>query len=125
MRRYVIEYFLLGASIGLIAIVIQIFTGGASRAFQLLAVGLAGIVLSGILMLLERRGRRASQPQADSLDAEEDTRRLQRYRRDPFTRELTQDWTGLHAYQPPLPPADEALAPLANEPSKDDGAPER
>ena len=117
MRRYVIDNLLLGASIGLIALAIRELTGGATRYYQLLAVVLAGVALFGIQLVLARYRARQADESEDGADLEQNPRRMRRHRRDPFSRELTHDWTGLDAYPAAPPSADDLVSPPAPEPS--------
>jgi hypothetical protein len=96
MRYDLIDSLLIGGSIGLIVLAIRALTDGASSQLKLLALLAAGGALFCVqLALLIRRRRRAGRPAEDQAEAERRPARMRRDRRNPFFRELTQDWTGL------------------------------
>ena len=91
MRNGTIESLVIGCGIALGVLLVHMLTQGASAMTQLLALLAAGVVLFCIQLALA--SRRGSPPPAKQGQAR--PRSLRQRRRNPFTRELTHDWTGL------------------------------
>jgi hypothetical protein len=91
MRNSTIESLVIGCGIALGVLLVHTLTQGASALTQLLALLAAGLVLFCIQLALA--SRRGSPPPAEQ--GESHSRPLRLRRRNPFTRELTHDWTGL------------------------------
>ena len=86
------EGLIIGATIGLAVVAIRMLLVGASLG-QALALVLAGVVLCVAQVVLAlRRARRATRPSVPQPSSRR-TRRLSRH--NPFTQELTHNWTGL------------------------------
>jgi hypothetical protein len=86
------EGLIIGVTIGLAVVAIRIFLAGASLGQALALVLAAALLCIGQIVLSLRRARRASQPPAPRPSAVR-PRRLSR--QNPFSRELTDNWTGL------------------------------
>src|SRR5262245_41517532 len=112
MRHDWFDSLIVGGSIALVVLVIQLLTGSASGQARLLPLLVAGTVLAGLqLVLTLRRARRGpTSKQRSQLDHPDPSPRIDR--RNPFIRELTRDWTGLDdrglASGPPRPARREA-----------------
>jgi hypothetical protein len=95
MRDNWFDSLIVGGSIALAILAIQMLTDGAPGQARLLLLLLAGAALAGLqLVLALRRARRGSAsyqpPQSDR-----PTPGARTDQRNPFIRELTRDWTGL------------------------------
>ena len=113
MRNDLIESVLIGGSVGLLAIIIHIWTDAAATATQVLALLAAGFGLAGFqLALAYRRSRRPGRaPDGPGSSDQPPARRNQ------FMRELTSDWTGLEdSPQPPAAPEAEPPEPHVRPP---------
>jgi hypothetical protein len=96
MRNSLLESLVVGCGIALGTLVIGALTHGAPVATQLLALLAAGLVLFCMqLALTLHRARRAGQPPEQSAGPAPRRLLLRRSQRNPFFRELTDDWTGL------------------------------
>jgi hypothetical protein len=95
MRNSLIESVMVGGSIALGVLLIHTLTQGAPAATQLLALLAVGVVLFGMQLVLTLRRTRRSGPPPEEQARPQQRSALRRGRRNPFFRELTQDWTGL------------------------------
>ena len=96
MRNSPIESLVIGCCIALGVLLVHALTQGAPVMTQLLALLTAAVVLFCIqLALAVRRARRGSPPPEDQDEPQQRSRPLRYRRRNPFARELTDDWTGL------------------------------
>ena len=93
MRNSLIESVVIGCAIALGVVLVHTLTQGAPVMIQLLALLAAGVVLYCIQLVFA--SRRGSPPPAEQGESYPRLRPLRQRRRNLFTRELTQDWTGL------------------------------
>src|SRR4051812_556635 len=91
MRNGTIESLVIGCGIALGVLLVHALTQGASAITQLLALLAVGVVLFCVQLVLA--SRRSRPPPAEP--GKSRSRPLRQRRRNPFTRELTHDWTGL------------------------------
>ena len=96
MRNSLLESLVFGCGIALVVLLVHALTQGAPAATQLVALLVAGLVLFCIqLALTLRRARRAGQPPEQLAGQGQRRLLLRRSQRNPFFRELTDDWIGL------------------------------
>jgi hypothetical protein len=96
MRNSPIEILMIGCGIALCVLLVQALTQGASALTQLLALLAAGLVLFCVQLALSLRRARHDNPPPQHPSAPLRPRRGRR--RNPFVRELTDDWTGLEGH---------------------------
>jgi hypothetical protein len=96
MRNSPIEILVIGCGVALGVLLVHALTQGASALTQLLALLAAGVVLFCIQLALALRRARHDSPPPERQDAP--IRPLRGRRRNPFVRELTDDWIGLEGH---------------------------
>jgi hypothetical protein len=96
MRNSLFESLVVGCGIALGVLLVHVLTQGAPAATQILALLVAGLVLFCIqLALTLHRARRSGQSPEQPVGQAQRRLLLRRSQRNPFFRELTDDWIGL------------------------------
>jgi hypothetical protein len=98
MRNNLVESAVIGSSIAFGVLAIHALTDSTAAQLQLMALVLAGIALFCVQLAFTIRRIRKSDARAEEQPEAEHPARLRRSRRNPFFRELTQDWTGLEEH---------------------------
>jgi hypothetical protein len=107
MRNSLIESLVIGCGVALGVMLVHVLTQGASVMTQLLALLAVGVVLFCVqIALTQRSTRRDRLPPEEPDEQQPRSGSLRRRRRNPFARELTDDWIGLEDHSTEREPAE-------------------
>jgi hypothetical protein len=106
---------IMGASVAFLVLALRVLIDDATAQVQLVALLLAGALLAGLQIALSfRRARRNGRAPEQPAEPSHPSTRPRFDRRNPFVRELTDDWTGLNEHVTARPSPRAALADAAD-----------